>query len=112
MRPAPSFEPASIGTATSVARFSRVKRKDIARTEVKNPAGEPLAPGRYITKETILSIYDQMQTAIDAGHPYQTLLDPPPGPPTDEQGSFIPLAQWDKSNWPKHIHPAREENTK
>lgn len=37
--------------------------------------------GTYRTKETILSIYDAMQHAIDTGEPYQTLLDPPPADP-------------------------------
>jgi hypothetical protein len=37
--------------------------------------------GTYRTKDTILSIYDAMQRAIDTGEPYQTLLDPPPADP-------------------------------
>jgi len=51
-----------------------------------------------------------MQEAIDTGVPYQTLLDPAPGPPCDEQGNFIPMSQWDPDNWPSHIHPPREED--
>jgi MmeI, DNA-methyltransferase domain len=35
--------------------------------------------GEYRTKRLILEIYDAMQTAIDTGTPYQTILDPPPG---------------------------------
>jgi hypothetical protein len=38
--------------------------------------------GSYRTKELILSIYDQMQQAIDTGVPYKTLLNPPPGDPS------------------------------
>ncbi|MCM2370624.1 Eco57I restriction-modification methylase domain-containing protein [Aporhodopirellula aestuarii] len=87
--------------------FPIVKRKDIARTEVKNEAGEVVTPGTYVTKDTILEIYDEMATAIATGVPYQTRLDPPPGPPTDEAGNFIPMAQWDQNNWPSHIHPPR-----
>ena len=34
--------------------------------------------GDYITKQTVLGIYDAMKVAIDRGEPYQTLLDPPP----------------------------------
>jgi len=46
--------------------FSIVKRKDEA------------AHGEYGTEGVILEIYDAMQQAIEAGQPYQTLLDPPP----------------------------------
>jgi len=33
-----------------------------------------------------------------------TRLDPPPGPPCDENDRFIPTEQWDPDNWPPHIH--------
>jgi hypothetical protein len=72
--------------------FPIVKRKDIAQY------------GTYRTKDTILEIYDAMQKAIDTGEPYQTPLDPPPGPPTDADGNFIPMEEWDPDNWPVHIH--------
>ena len=26
----------------------------------------------------------------------------------DAEGNFIPVANWDKSNWPPHIHPTRK----
>ena len=84
--------------------FPIVKRRDIARTEVKNDSGEVTQEGRYITKDTMLEIYDEMAEAIRTGQPYQTRLDPPPGPPTDAEGNFIPVAQWDRNNWPPHIH--------
>lgn len=74
--------------------FPIVKRKDIARTEVKDAQGNVIQPGTYITKDTILSIYDEMATAIRTGQPYQSLLNPPPGPPTDANGNFIPYADW------------------
>jgi len=90
--------------------FPIVKRKDIARTQIKNEAGEVIQPGTYITKDTILAIYDEMQHAIGTGQAYKTKLDPPPGPPTDHEGNFIPVANWDKSNWPPHIHPPRPQS--
>ncbi|OED38239.1 hypothetical protein AB833_20520 [Chromatiales bacterium (ex Bugula neritina AB1)] len=80
--------------------FPIVRRKDIARTEVKNEAGDITTPGTYITRDTILQIYDAMTESIATGQPYKTLLDPPPGP--------IPVAQWDENNWPSHIHPSRD----
>ena len=84
--------------------FPIVKRKDIARTAGKDARGEVATEGTYITKDTILAIYDEMQQAIDTGEPYQTRLDPPPGPPTDANGDFIPMDQWDKADWPAHVH--------
>jgi hypothetical protein len=39
------------------------------------------AHGHYRTKDKILEIYDAMAEAIEAGQPYQTLLDPPPADP-------------------------------
>ena len=78
--------------------------EDIARTADEN--GEP---GRYVTKDSILEIYDQMAEAIRTSQPYQTRLDPPSGPPTDTAGNFIPMAQWDPANWPPHIHKPKKE---
>ena len=46
--------------------FPIVKRKDIAKY------------GKYYTKETILSIYDDMAECIKTGNTYQTCLDPHP----------------------------------
>lgn len=91
--------------------FPIVKRKDIARTEVKDDDGKVTQPGSYITKQTILEIYDAMQQAIDTGTPYQTRLDPPPGPPVDNDGNFLPMADWDKTDWPLHIHPSRNADS-
>lgn len=68
--------------------FPIIKRKDEANH------------GFYRTKETILAIYDQMQTAMDCGQPYQTLLDPPPGPP--EVWPPSPCTPW-----PEHIHEGK-----
>lgn len=64
--------------------------------------------GEFRTKRVILEIYDEMAEASRIGQPYQTRLDPPPGPPADAQGNFIPMVQWDPNNWPSHIHPSRE----
>ena len=78
--------------------------------------------GCYRTKDTILEIYDQMAEVIQANAAavaagqqptvrYQTVLNPPPGPPTDAAGNFIPMAQWDRTNWPVHIHQPRKAAT-
>lgn len=80
--------------------------------------------GSYRTKETILSIYDEMaeviaanEAAVAAGRQptaaYRTRLDPPPGPPADAAGNFLPLPEWKPgqprpANWPRHIHAPRE----
>ncbi|MHB1042629.1 MAG: Eco57I restriction-modification methylase domain-containing protein [Eubacteriales bacterium] len=69
--------------------FPIVKRKDEA------------AYGSYRTKEKILEIYEQMKQAIETSQPYQTMLDPPPGPP----------AVWPPQPgqpWPSHIHLPKE----
>jgi len=87
--------------------FSLVKERDVQ------------AHGRYRTKDTILEIYDEMAevmrqnaAAVAAGRQpsarYQSRLDPLPGPPMDAEGNFIPMAQWDRANWPSHIHSLRE----
>ena len=84
--------------------FPIVKRKDIKRTELLTDAGEVVQEGTYLTKDTILSIYDEMQRAIDTDQSYQTRLDPPPGPPLDVDGNVVPFGQWDEANWPNNIH--------
>jgi len=68
--------------------------------------------GDYRTKLQILKIFDEMAEAMRTGKPYQTHLDPPPGPPADEHGNFHPLPEWlpgqpRPKNWPSHIHPPR-----
>jgi hypothetical protein len=77
--------------------FPIVKRKDEEKY------------GEYRTKRVILEIYDEMAEAIRTGIPYKTLLDPPPGPPADENGKFLPLPEWKPGqpkpkDWPLHIH--------
>jgi hypothetical protein len=47
--------------------FPIVKRKDVERY------------GSFRTKEAILRVYDSMAHAESTGHPYQSILDPPPG---------------------------------
>ncbi|MFH1923384.1 MAG: hypothetical protein ABIP48_26270, partial [Planctomycetota bacterium] len=62
--------------------------------------------GEYRTKRVILEIYDAIATAIDTGQPYQTLLDPPPGPPPEGLPDWQP-GQPKPATWPPHIHPPR-----
>jgi hypothetical protein len=71
--------------------FPIVKRKDEAQF------------GEYRTRRVILEVYDAMQQAIDTGAPYQSRLDPPPGPPADGLPSWRPGAPR-PGNWPLHIH--------
>lgn len=81
--------------------------------------------GTYRTRDTILEIYNEMAevmrqnaAAVAAGrYPtalYQTRLDPPPGPPVDAEGTFIPMAQWGTldPHLISHIHPPKEEVSK
>ena len=77
----------------------------------------------FKTKETVLEIYDEMAEVIAANAAakaadkpataqYQTHLDPPPGPPTDADGNFIPMSQWDAAIWQRYknvIHPPKEQ---
>ena len=74
--------------------FSIVKRRDEQQH------------GEYRTKRVILEIYDAMAEAIRTGRPYQTLLDPPPGPPAAGLPDWQP-GQPRPANWPSHIHPPR-----
>jgi len=76
--------------------FPIVKRKDEAQH------------GEYRTKRVILEMYEAMQHAINTGEPYQSRLDPPPGPPANglpwwQTGSPRP------GNWPPHMHAPRSE---
>lgn len=91
--------------------FPIIKRKD------------EQAHGCYRTKETILAIYDEMVEVMQqsaathaAGRQpaarYRTRLDPPPGPPTDAAGNFVPMSQWDDGIWKRYanvIHAPKEE---
>lgn len=65
----------------------------------------------YHTKEMILSIYDDMASANELAQPWSSQLAPSPGPPTDDDGCFIPADQWDSGDWPPHIHRRSEEET-
>lgn len=60
--------------------------------------------GEYRTKRVILEIYDAMQEAVGKGELFQSQLNPLPGPPIDADGNFISMYQWDRDNWPPHIH--------
>ncbi|MET0063029.1 MAG: N-6 DNA methylase [Candidatus Thiodiazotropha endolucinida] len=63
--------------------------------------------GEYRTKRVILEIYDAMQEAISTGQPYQTRLDPPPGPPLGADCNFVRYADI-AANPPLHIHSPLE----
>ena len=76
--------------------FPIVKRKDEAQH------------GEYRTKRVILEMYDAMQRAIDTGEPYQSRLDPPPGPPAPGLPSWRPGSPR-PDNWLPHIHAPRSE---
>ena len=41
-------------------------------------------------KGTTVQLYDATAEAMRTGKPYQTRLDPPPGPPADAEGNFLP----------------------
>jgi hypothetical protein len=78
--------------------FPIVKRKDEE------------AHGHYRTKDRILALYDELQLCLATGQPFKSTLNPPPGPPTNADGSFAALPAWPKgapkpANWPAHIHP-------
>ncbi len=47
--------------------------------------------GEYRTKRVILEIYDKMRQAMDAGEPYQTVLQPPPADPSLAHSARIGL---------------------
>jgi hypothetical protein len=67
--------------------------------------------GVYRSKDTILAIYGEMAEAQRTGEPFVSALNPPPGPPADAHGHFIPLAQWDDQTGQRYqgvIHPPRE----
>jgi hypothetical protein len=86
--------------------------------------------GEYRTKRVILEIYDQMTEIIGANEAiraantgkseeelrpllrsYQSPLNPPPGPPTDANGNFIPYADWTDEihrQYANVIHPPRD----
>jgi len=99
--------------------FPIVKRKDIQKY------------GEYRTKRMILEIYDDMAEARRANSewrmanrkdgasehrsplairhlPFAALSTP--RTPTDADGNFIPMTEWNKTNWPSHIHPPRNDS--
>ena len=78
--------------------FPIVKKKDIA------------AHGVYRTKERIIALYDQLQLCLATNTPFVSALTPPPGPPTNADGSFAALPAWAPNtprpaNYPGHLHP-------
>jgi hypothetical protein len=77
--------------------FPIVKRKDIEKH------------GRYLTKETILAIYDAMAEAIRTGQPYQTRLDPPPADPRVAHPPRDQAAQLERRAAPTIMARRRED---
>lgn len=63
--------------------------------------------GEFRTRRLVLDIYDAMQEAMDTSQPYQTHIDPLPGPPQDVNGNFVSYADI-VANPPPHIHPPVE----
>jgi hypothetical protein len=68
------------------------------------------AHGHFRTKDRILALYDELQRCLASGQPFKSTLNPPPGPPTNPDGTFAALPAWPKrapkpANWPAHIHP-------
>ena len=55
--------------------FPIVKRKDIARTEVKDDTNTITQPGTYITKDRILALYDAMLQARQQGKEWHSPLE-------------------------------------
>jgi len=60
-------------------------------------------------KIIFFELHYKITEAIKIGRPYQAILDPPPDPPTDENGNFLPLPEWKPGqpkppNWPVTIH--------
>ena len=77
--------------------FPIVKRKDINAPQIKNDSGEVTTAGRYITKDTILEIYDEMQKPSTPASPTKPASTHPPAhPPTPKATS---------SPWPNGTNP-------
>ena len=75
--------------------FPIVKRKDEQKF------------GEYRTKRVILECYDAVTEATQTGKPYQTIIDPPPGPPENGLPEWKP-GQPKPKDWPSHIHAPKE----
>lgn len=74
--------------------------------------------GTYRTKNRILEIYREMARCMAASDDstfqvssFKSHLNPPPGPPVDADGNFIPAEQWHTLDPVRisHIHPPKEE---
>ena len=62
--------------------------------------------GEYRTAQVILEVYDRMAEATLSGVSYESLLDPPPGPPALGLPEWLP-GEKTPVGWPDHIHPPR-----
>lgn len=70
--------------------------------------------GSYRTKDTILRIFDQLWDALTTNNTEiiargeaihdQSVPALDPGPPTDPDGNFLCMYQWDRDKWPVHMH--------
>jgi len=65
------------------------------------------AYGNFRTRQTILQIFDEMTRCRTEGREYVSPLDPPPGPPLDEDGNPSPLEDV-LTDPPPHIHLSDE----
>jgi len=89
-----SFPTPRVAVAYVMDTFPIVRRRD-----------EEKYGGNYRTKRVILEIYEAIAEAIRTGQPYQSRVDPRPGPPTDAAGTMMSMYQLDRGDWPPHLHP-------
>ncbi|MCG3142525.1 MAG: hypothetical protein HDKAJFGB_03994 [Anaerolineae bacterium] len=89
--------------------FPIVKRKDIARTQVKSEGGEIVEEGRYITKDTILEIYGEMAECLRANIEQRVANGTPASEPTT---GHLPLAPSESTRQGWIYPPARPPTLK
>ena len=70
----------------AVEDFYETRRKSLKRKDEENW-------GDHRIKRVIFEIYDEMAEAMRTGKSYQSRLTPPPGPPADKKGNFLPLPE-------------------
>jgi len=58
--------------------MKRVAETSFGQTK---PADEVVKPGRFLTKRTIVEIFDTLTGSIQTGTPYQSRLNPLPADP-------------------------------
>ena len=68
----------------------------------------PQAPGSCRTEDAVVGVHDHVARAFaTTSQPHGTWLNPRPGPPTDANGTSIPMAQWNRARWPERVHPPK-----